>query len=1472
MCQKLLRIATVLAFTLWTTAVQATVLHPLPLRAVKLKDPFWTPRYHTWTTVTVYDVLDKFEGRYQPDREDLQQEKASMGHTRNAFENFDRVARGEKDTNHGDGPPWYDGLVYETITGAADLLQQHPDARLEQRLDGYIRRIAAAQAVDKDGYINTYTTLHQSTQRWGLNGGNDRWQHDVYNAGMLVEAGVHYYNATGKTTLLQVAVKMANYMCRTMGNAPLLNVIPAHAGPEGAFLELAALIKAHPNLRAQLHADDAAYFALADYWITHRGVYADADGGRPRHSDGSYNQDQAPVFAQTSLEGHAVRATLLATAVAGMAAQTQDPRYAITAARYWSSMAGKRMFITGGQGAIAEDEKFGPDYFLPENAYLETCAAVGAGFFSAGMNALMGDGKYMDEVERVLYNNILSGVGEDGMHYYYENPLQAQDHPRWSWHSCPCCPPMFLKMIGALPGYIYGQDSSALYVNLFIGSEATIKLGKQEIQLQQSTQYPWQGITRIRVSPAKPAAFPLRVRIPGWAVGKENPYDLYTSSVKGAVSIKVNGQPVPLQIAHGYAVLQRTWHRGDVVELSLPVQPRLVASAPQVQALQTKLAVAAGPLVYAVESNDNKDLQVLRIAPYTALQAVYRDTMEGMNVITGTDIRGKGFTAIPFYAIGNRGPAAHEVWLPAQQQAHITVYADSVLHPISPLIYGTNIEDVNHEIYGGLYDQRIFGESFEEPATGVNLRDWKRYTGYWLAAADTTQGISIYPGRNTTREMGGQKIRIGVEPDESAKLVYDPLDIREGSVAVAVTFHEHSEGNAGLLIGVSHAGAGADNFNGYEISLSADGKQIVLGRHRFNFESLATAPVTVDPHAWNTLRVQWNAQQLQVFLNERPVLTWAVKDAASLQGKIAVRTWRSAVSFRDVVIHTDHKTIKAPLFLPPGQQVSYNWDAVQAPGVQGMFRIDTSDAFNGRQSQSLTFTSGKGRLGLANRGLNRWGIAVKAGTRFTGSIALKQSSGSGRVTVALENEDGTQTYASQRLEKVPAAWKDHTFSLTPNTTDAHARFVVYLENKGTLQVDQAMLLHAGQLLPVRKDIAAAIQAEGVTFMRYCGTMVNAREYRFWPMTGPRAQRPPYHGHWNKYSSNGFGIEDFLQYCEAAHITPIFAVNIAEDAGDMRNMVEYLNGDTTTPQGRQRASNGHPAPYGVRYIEIGNEEVIFEGDDANAYQHYIDRFTALAGAMHEKDTALQLVCAAWWRPGSPNMEKVFRAIDHKAAFWDLHVDADQPHSGDQNQHILADMQQRFHAWNPATTLRVAILEENGGLHNMQRALGHATNLNAIRRAGPFVLTSTPANGLQPDGQNDNGWDQGQIFFSPDTVWMQPPFYVQQMAAAHHLPLYIQSHTTGYLDITAARSTNGDTLDLHVVNTAGEENAATITLPQFQSNGRMEVTTLQGELHAENRIGDAPVLPHVQTVPVPVSGAVRYNFEPYSYSVLRFYRGR
>ncbi|WPU95573.1 glycoside hydrolase family 127 protein [Mucilaginibacter sabulilitoris] len=654
-----------------TSNTDTHTIHPVSFQNVRIDDQFWSPKFKVWNSTTVYDVFDKLEGKYEPDRPDIIKEKEKLGRTRNAFQNFDWVAEGKKNTQQHDGPPWYDGLVYETIRGAADLLAEHPDKILEAKIDAYIARIAAAQNADPDGYINTYTTLMRPNQRWGTNGGDDKWQHDVYNSGMLMEAGVHYYKATGKTKLLNVAVKMSNYICTQMGPAPKSNVIPGHGGPEEALLKVYQLFKQQPALKKKMTipVNENDYLAMVKFWIEDRGNYGEKDGSHARKSDSSYNQDHMPVLKQETIEGHAVRATLLATGVTATALETGDTRYANTANNYWNNMVGKRMFITGGEGAIANGERFGANYFLPESAYLETCASISSGFFSEQMNELKADGKYMDEFERVIYNNLLSGISLTGDHFFYENPLVGNGNKRWAWHDCPCCPPMILKMVGALPQYIYAYDSDHLYVNLFIGSEASFNINGTAVLLKQTTGYPWKGANKIEVTPKNTTKFAINVRIPGWAEGKENPFDLYHSKVNGGVSLKVNGQQVPVQPVKGYASITRSWKKGDVIELDLPMQPRLITTNDSVQTVKGKLALASGPIIYSFESLDNPGLKDYRLKSNASLAISYKpNLLNGINVITGkaADTSGKQveFTAIPFYTIGNRQAGnPYQVWI-----------------------------------------------------------------------------------------------------------------------------------------------------------------------------------------------------------------------------------------------------------------------------------------------------------------------------------------------------------------------------------------------------------------------------------------------------------------------------------------------------------------------------------------------------------------------------------------------------------------------------------------------------------------------------------------------------------------------------------------------------------------------------------------------------------------------------------------
>lgn len=681
-------------------AANASMAFP-DVKDVKVTDSFWGPKLKHWSDVTVNDLFNKFEGQYEAEsRRDLQNDYKTLGRTRDAFRNFDLAAQGKRGQTQHEGPPWYDGLVYETIRGASDFLEQFPDKKTEERIDSYIDRIEAAQSSEGDGYINTYTMLVEPDHRWGTNGGFERFQHDVYNSGALMEAAVHYYKATGKTKLLNVAVKCANNICKVMGPAPKLNIVPGHALPEEAIMKLYWLFRNNPDLKTKVtgKVNETDYYNTAKFWIESRGLhcslpiwnvwsqkecekwikenkYSDPSfGPHSRPSWGLYNQDSVPFFQQKTIEGHAVRATLFGACVATVALENNDPRYIEASTALWDNMAGKRMHITGGCGSFRYEEMFGPDYVLPSDGYLETCAAVGSAFFSSRMAELHPDGKYFDAFERSLYNNVLSGISLSGDEYSYENPLIGEGVKRWSWHTCPCCPPMFLKITGELPRYIYSSNKSTVFVNLFIGSETKIKLdNEQEVNIKQITGYPWKGSVVINIDPVKRNEFTVKVRIPGWAQNTENQYGLYHSELKSKSVIKLNGKETNFKIVAGYAVITRTWSPGDKIELNLAMEPRFVFANEKVENLKGMVAVASGPIVYGLEQLDNPELNSIKVdLGSQGILSYKNDLLNGVNILTGKAVTGKGvkvsFTAVPFYTLNNRMPGnAFKVWLPYGQ-------------------------------------------------------------------------------------------------------------------------------------------------------------------------------------------------------------------------------------------------------------------------------------------------------------------------------------------------------------------------------------------------------------------------------------------------------------------------------------------------------------------------------------------------------------------------------------------------------------------------------------------------------------------------------------------------------------------------------------------------------------------------------------------------------------------------------------
>lgn len=605
-------------------------------RDVRVESGFWGEQLHKIHTVTVQDVLEKFQ---------------KDGSGQGLMKNFEWVIAGQAGSHV--GPPWYDGLIYETMRGISDIIAHTYDEKLDATLEQYAALIAAAQDKDPDGYINTYGTLICPKNRWGEHGGSLIWQHELYNMGCLVEAGIHYYLATGKTVLLNCAVKAANCMCGAMGPAPRKNIVPAHSLPEEAVVKLYRLFTDEAELVARLQtehgtaAHPAEYLALSVFWMEHRGVHGDR-ASFP-HYMGEYSQDHCPVCSQSEAVGHAVRAALLYTGLAATGIEADNEAYLQAARRLWDNVVETKLHISGGIGAVHQEERFGYQYDLPNDAYLETCAGVALAFWAGEMHRAFGDSSYMDVFERALYNNVLPGLSVDGTHYFYENPLISDGTiQRWEWHNCPCCPPMFLKLLGSLPDYIYSHTDGGIFVNLHIGSSYSGSVNGRAVRVsQKNCGLPWSGENTVTVSLAGELEFALAIRVPEWS---------------GAVSFRVSGVEAPYSMEKGYAVFHRTWRDGDAVQVQMELPPVRMEAHPYVRANVGRVALQRGPLLYCVEAVDNGGTAELLLGQ-GPLELVEQELFGSTVCIRGPLDGGGTFTAIPYYLWNNREVGEMAVWL-----------------------------------------------------------------------------------------------------------------------------------------------------------------------------------------------------------------------------------------------------------------------------------------------------------------------------------------------------------------------------------------------------------------------------------------------------------------------------------------------------------------------------------------------------------------------------------------------------------------------------------------------------------------------------------------------------------------------------------------------------------------------------------------------------------------------------------------
>ena len=568
-------------------------------------------------------------------------------------------------------------------------------------------------------------------------------------------------------------------------------------------------------------------------------------------------------------------------------------------------------------------------------------------------------------------------------------------------------------------------------------------------------------------------------------------------------------------------------------------------------------------------------------------------------------------------------------------------------------------------------------------------------------------------------------------------------------------------------------------------------------------------------------------------------------------------------------------------------QLSGMWRAVDRGTAAGRFAFVSERPFAGEHSQQMTFDSGKGEWGIENEGLNRWGMSFIGGRKYEGYVWARAEKRM-KLAVALESRDGSRVYARSALTISSGEWRRLNFTLTPNASDREGRFTLSLLRPSSVTLGHVFLQTGAwgrfERLPVRRDVAEGMIGQGITVLRYGGSMVNKSGYKWKNMIGPRDRRPPYSGTWYPYSSDGWGIVDFMDFCEAAGFEYVPAFNMGETPQDMADFIEYAKGPPDSTWGLRRVADGHPQPYRLHYVELGNEERVDE--------KYDDKFEALATAIWAKDKSIIPVVGDFAYARQIQDPFNFSGADSRITtlaahrrilqlakandtevWFDVHVNTEQPTGHNATLEGMFSFADALDRIADGARHRVVVFELNAGNHAQKRALANAQAILAIERNGRIPIT-TSANGLQPDGQNDNGWDQGLLFLNPSKVWLEAPGFVTQMLSHNYLPQLIGCDVIGAvggLDAVATRSDDGKTVVVQVVNPMNKAVTATIHLAGFVPAKPAALSIeLSGPLDAMNTAVNPDTIIPKQTQwqhAIENSQTVRI-FPPYSFTVLRF----
>ncbi len=620
-------------------------IKPIPFTKVKLTDNFWAPRIKTDKDVTIPLAFRKAE---------------ETGRIKN-FKIAGGLEKGKFCTQF----PFDDSDVFKNIEAASYILQIYPDPSLDAYLDTLIGYIAAAQ--ENDGYLFTNRTIDPTNIHEWVD--KKRWvkdiqqSHELYNVGHLYEAAAAHYIATGKRSLLDVALKNADLVCNDIGWGKL-EIVPGHPVIEMGLVKLYRI------------TNDEKYLDLAKFFIDKRGT-----GETVKNGFGTYAQMHKPFIEQDSAVGHAVRAEYLYSGATDLAALTGDKKYINALDKIWEDIIYRKLYITGGTGAQGEYEGFGPPYELPNlSAYCETCAQIANIFWNYRMFLLKGESKYFDVLERILYNGFLSGISLSGDRFFYPNPLASTgNYERSEWFGCACCPVNFTRTLPSIPGYVYATNEDGIYVNLFIQNNGEVEYKSQTIKLSQETNYPWDGKIAIEVNPEKVVNFSMLIRIPGWANEQVVPGDLYLykKKVNQEIKVFVNGSEVKYKLKNGYAVVNREWNKGDKIMLDIPMTVREIVADEKIAEDKDRLAIQRGPIVYCAEGIDNQNSKALNlfIDDNPDYSTEFRqDLLNGVQVIkanakgtkkiseTEIGVVNQDITLIPYYAWANRGLQEMQVW------------------------------------------------------------------------------------------------------------------------------------------------------------------------------------------------------------------------------------------------------------------------------------------------------------------------------------------------------------------------------------------------------------------------------------------------------------------------------------------------------------------------------------------------------------------------------------------------------------------------------------------------------------------------------------------------------------------------------------------------------------------------------------------------------------------------------------------